>query len=254
MSDQAGGAGEEPAERPPDVTAAQVLQFVKDNFVVVSAAALLIGVALSTTFLASYLSVFDWHLLWFVQYPDIITFGLLALGIGSGSITILQGFAQGVLAGKTIKQRRSALIILVVLWAVITALGIWSAVHRGEGYFHILSGVAALGSAITLIFVVASYFEAAKPPTAVQCLFLLLFLVIIAGGLGRWLGDSVEETTAFNQDVHFRDQTLNDAKLVIVLSRHTVLLKDRILYVVPTSDITKFQTSHELIAIPKGGS
>jgi hypothetical protein len=108
MSDQAVASEQPPAAQPaPGLTAAQALQFIKDNFVLVSAAALLIGVALSTTFLAAYLSVFDWHLLWFVQYTDIITFGLLALGIVSGSITLLQGFVQTVLTGPTPAQRRS---------------------------------------------------------------------------------------------------------------------------------------------------
>jgi hypothetical protein len=43
-----------------------------------------------------------------------------------------------------------------------------------------------------------------------------------------------------------KDQTmLSDTKLVIVMSRNTVLLKDKVLYVVPTADITKFQTANK---------
>jgi hypothetical protein len=67
MANQANIADEKPAQEPHGLTVAQALQFIKDNFVLVSAAALPIGVALATTFLASYLSVFDWHLMWFVQ-------------------------------------------------------------------------------------------------------------------------------------------------------------------------------------------
>jgi hypothetical protein len=241
VSDQTGNADEKPADKPAGPTFAEVLQFIKDNFVLVSAAALLIGVALATTFLAAYLSEFDWHLLWFVQYADIITFGLLAVGIGSGSVTLLQGFVQAVLAGKTPEQRRSALIILAVLWTIGLALGVWGAVHRGEGYIHIVSGFAVLGSTIALIFVIASYFNAAKPPTATQCVLILLFLVLIAGGLGRWLGQSIDETSGFIQDVSMKDQTFTDVKVVMVMSRHTILLKDGVLFVVPTADITQFK-------------
>jgi hypothetical protein len=56
------------APPPIKLTASQVLQGIKDNFVVVSALAFIIGVTLATTFLASYLSVFDWHLILFIQY------------------------------------------------------------------------------------------------------------------------------------------------------------------------------------------
>jgi hypothetical protein len=227
----------------PGPTAKQLLEAIKDNFVLVSAAALLIGVSLATTFLAAYLSVFDWHLLWFVQYTDIITFGLLALGIASGSITLLQSAAQTVLGGRTPEQRRSGLIILVVLWIAGTALNIWGAVHSGQGYFHILSAVVTFGAAVALIFVIASHVEARMLPTALQCMFMLLLLLTISASLGRWLGESVQETASFNQDVAIKDQTLTDAKLVMVMARHTVLLKDGVLYIVPTGDITKFRTA-----------
>jgi hypothetical protein len=225
----------------PGPTAKQLLEGIKDNFVLVSASALLIGVSLATTFLAAYLSVFDWHLLWFVQYTDIITFGLLALGIVSGSITLLQGAVQSVLGGKTRGQRRSGLIILVVLWIAGTAFNIWAAIHRGEGYFP--SGVVAFGVAVTLIFIIASYIEARTLPNAVQFMFVMLLLVTCAASLGHWLGQSVKETADFNQDVAIKDQTLTNVRLVMVMSRHTVLLKDGVLYAVPTGDITKFRTA-----------
>jgi uncharacterized membrane protein YedE/YeeE len=235
---------EPPAALPPaGFTAGQALQFIKDNFVLVSAAAVLVGVALSMTFLAAYLSVFDWHLLWFVQYTDVITFGLLAVGIVSGSVTILQGFAQAVLGGRTPKERKNGLIIVVALVIAGTALGVWSAIHTGQGYFHIVTGTATLGAAMTVILVIASHIEARTLPNAVQSVFTVLLLITIAASLGRWLGESVEETATFNQDVYFKDQTLNNMKLVIVMSRHTVLLKDGVLYVVPTGDITKFRTA-----------
>jgi hypothetical protein len=61
---------------------------LKDNFAVISAAAVIVAVALAITFLVSYLLVFDWHLLWFVQYSDVLTFGLLALGLVVGVLGI----------------------------------------------------------------------------------------------------------------------------------------------------------------------
>jgi hypothetical protein len=66
---------------------------------------------------------------------------------------------------------------------------------------------------------------------------------LAAGGLGRWLGQSVDELNEFKQDVYFEDQTIANAKLVIVMSRHTVLLKDKVLYVIPTGEITQMRTA-----------
>jgi hypothetical protein len=231
-----------PTEPSPGPTMKQILEGIRDNFVLVSATALLIGVTLATTFLAAYLSIFDWHLIWFVQYTDIITFGLIALGIVSGSITSLQGLAQVFLGGATPKQRRVGLMIAVGLAIAGLAFDIWGSVHRGEGYSHIVSGGVAVGTALAIIFVVAAHVEARSLPSAIQCMWVLLLLVIGAGSLGRWLGESVKETSDFDQNIYLKDQTLNNVKLVIVMSRHTVLLKDAVLNIVPTGDIAKFQT------------
>ena len=243
MSNAEGTPPVEPLSQPaPGPTTKQLLEGIKDNFVLVSTAALLIGVALATTFITAYLSVFDWHLIWFVQYTDIITFGLLAVGVVSGSVTFLQSASQAVLGSATPKQRRAGLIIIVLLAVAGIAFNVWGAVRSGEGYFHILSGSVAFGTALAIIFVIAAHVEARTLPTAVQCMFMLLLLTTGAGSLGRWLGESVKETSDFNQDIYVKDQTLNNVKLVIVMSRHTVLLKDGVLYVVPTGDITKFRT------------
>ena len=99
--------GKEPTESPeqtsehsspPSITLSAVLAALKDNFTLVSTASLLISVSLATIFLSAYLSVFDWHLIWFVQYTDIITFGLLALAVLSGFVGFLLVAAQMVLA------------------------------------------------------------------------------------------------------------------------------------------------------------
>jgi len=57
----------------------------------------------------------------------------------------------------------------------------------------------------------------------------------------------VKENPDFNQDVYVKEQQLSNTKLIIVMSRHTVLLKEDVLYVVPTADITKFQTAAKSI-------
>jgi hypothetical protein len=67
---------EEPVRSVPIVeapsNASSAWPFLRDNFSVVSGLAVG-GVALSITFLFSYLSVFDWHLIVFIQYVDVIT-------------------------------------------------------------------------------------------------------------------------------------------------------------------------------------
>lgn len=244
--------GEQPSQAAAVLTTKQLLEVLKDNFVLLSASAVIMGIGLATIFLASYLSVFDWHLLWFVQYTDIVTFGLIAVGIIGGSFFVIQGAAQSVLGAAEIegKSRRTSIIIATVIFALLLASQLYFPIRHGEPHFHILFGAATLLSGVVLIYVIASHIRVGSVPTVGQVTSVILLAISCAGGLGQWLGRSIEETSEFDQDVSIKNEIIKSAKVIIVLSRHTVLLKDRILYVVPTGDITKFQTSHELITIP----
>jgi hypothetical protein len=246
MPDAIGEVLGQPAEQATaTVTPGQVLQVAKDNFVIVSATTVAFGVALATIFLASYLSIFDWHLLWFVQYTDIITFGLVALGILGGSLTLLQALAQTVLsaAENSGKVKRSRLRIAGLIFVLLSALILFGKIRRGEEYFHILFGATAIFIGVWLLLSVIEIITRRAWPTVGQVMFVMFFAVLNTICFGQWLGFSVKETSEFNQDIYLKDQTLNNAKLVIVMSRHTVLLKDGVLYVVPTADVAKFRTA-----------
>ncbi|TQF27645.1 hypothetical protein UNPF46_30510 [Bradyrhizobium sp. UNPF46] len=242
LSEQVTTEAPQLAPAKPAVTASQVIAFIKEYFVLVSAAALLLGVTLSTTFLAAYLSVFDWHLLWFVQYTDIITFGLLAVGVITGSLTFIQASAQTVLGlfGMKGKSQRAHAVFLFFFIAAIIAFQVWGARLNGDGYFHVLMGAMVLGLGIVIIMQVMGYVMAATFPNTTQAFWLILSLGFATVSLGQWLGYSVQES-AKGQEITLKDKTLSDVKVVLVMSRHTILLKDGMLYVVPTADITSFK-------------
>ena len=227
----------------PALTASEIIQALKDNFVVVSAVAVLMGVGLATTFLAAYLGVFDWHLLLFIQYTDIITFGLIAIGVLSGFIGLVQSVTQTYLSNRDAKDRGRALIYALVFLGVFVLLNAGVSIYSHEPYIHILLGGLALFFALCWLSFVVSIVAKGTWPTSFDVMLVFFFSLTMAIFCGQWLGTTVKETSTFNQDVYVKDQTLNDVKLVIMMSRHTVLSKDGVLYVVPTADITKFRTA-----------
>jgi hypothetical protein len=190
--------------------------------------------------------LFDWHLLWFVQYTDIITFGLLAVGIITGSLTFIQASAQTVLGlfGMKGKTQRAHAIFLFFFIAAIIGVEIWGAKKSGEGYFHILMGAMVLGLGIVLIMQIVGYVMTATLPNSTQTFFLILALGIATVSLGQWLGYSLQES-AKGQEITLKDKTLSDMKVVLVMSRHTILLKDDVLYVLPTADIAGFKVGDQ---------
>jgi hypothetical protein len=224
---------------------AAVLQFLTDNFAVVSGIAVVGGIGLSTIFLSAYLSYFDWHLLWFVQYTDILTFGLIAVGVVGGSLLFLQSASQTLIGVFTFGMagKRRWLIGLGLFVIAIVGLNVWDSIHRGEGYFHILFGALVLALGIVFILQMVLLAKAGKWPTATQITYTMVLIVTSTACLGQWLANSVSETSQFDQDVNFKNGSLTDAKLVMVMARQSIFLKDSVLYAIPTADIEQFRTA-----------
>lgn len=76
--------------------------------------------------------------------------------------------------------------------------------------------------------------------------------MIFSASFGQWLGLTIDESTK-GQDVVVKDMVLNDVKVIAILSRHTILLQNETILVVPTGDISQFksQTSTVEKVIPK---
>lgn len=227
-------------------------ELLRENLAVASALAITVGITLSTFFLFSYLSVFDWHLIWFVQYVDVISFGIVAVGLIGGSITVLNPLVYMWFNARKLESgsRKRWTIAAAIVILLFVALEIRGAVSQHQGYFHVISGVALVGAVILMIFATLSHLRAGTWPTLSQAASLSLLVLLITFGFGRWIADLVLESTVFDQDIRVRDQVMDNSKLVIVLSRFTILLKDNELRVVPTADISEFHSAHKLTIVP----
>jgi hypothetical protein len=225
-------------------TTSQIFQAVRDNFVVISGGAIVLGIVVATTFLTTYLTAFDWHLLWFVEYTDIITFGLLAVGIILGSLALVQSIIQAVLNLFQLEppSRRRWLWGSAIFAVVLVALTIWTAVHAGHGYFHIIWGIGALLLGCGIILLIGAYIRSGALPSVAQFVFLLLLIVSNAAAMGWWLGYSVLEVGTA-QEIKLKDGSFGATKVIIVMSRHTILLKDNDIFVVPTGDVLQFHST-----------
>ena|ERR1700733_2225722 len=248
MSDQADGTPEAQLVQPIPtlpLTAAHVLQAVKDNFVMVSAGAAMAGVVLATTFFAGYLSVFDWHLLWYVQYTDLLTVGIVALGIASGSVVLLQTWTQNLLQLVTMdkRQRQWWVVVWSLLILSLVIEHVWNTAHQGEAVLHIFFGMLVLVTAIGLIFMIAVFVIGGQWPDVKAHLMLFTVAVLLSLFFGQWLGFSLKESGK-SQEIAIKDTVITDVKVIAVLARHTILLtKDKSILVVPTADISQFKSA-----------
>jgi len=161
----------------------------------------------------------------------------------SGSLATLQGATHTLVNVRKMDGRKKKRWIYTICFLVgtITALNVWSEIHNGQPYWHTLFGSLVLGLGIFLILWVVSLISAGTWPTALQCMMLILSCIMGSISFGQWLGFTVQEAGK-GEDVTVKDKVLSDVKVVAVLARHTILLQDKFILVVPTADISQFKS------------
>ena len=139
------------------------------------------------------------------------------------------------------KLKKIPLIVMSLLVLGYVGFDVYTEIKNGNAVSHVINGAVLVLLAVLLVLIVADELAGGDWPSVRQVMFLLFIASIDTVFFGQWLAHSVRETSYFNQDVSIKGETMSDVKVVIVMSRHTVLLKDDVLYVVPTADISKFR-------------
>ena len=204
----------------------EILQFIKENFVVVSGLAIVIGIALSTMFLSAYLTVFDWHLIWFIEYTDILTFGLIGIAVIGTSYVFLDPLVRTVLGLGIFNGKRAwkGLLIFVGFWTLLYALLLFAQYRSAEPHYqYITAAWLSVIGVLALVVTPALYLRSRVWPSVGQIIAILASATFGVLSFGQWLGYSMLYSQ-FNQDVHLKGTTLSNVKLVAVLTRHTILL------------------------------
>lgn len=227
----------------------QLFELAKDSFALVSALAVVAGVVLATVFLYGYLNVFDWRLLWLIQYPDILTFALVAIGVVGGSATFLPNAIETVIYTGIARGRPNWLFmsIIGVMVVLLLGLGIYGEYNRPDPhYLHFFYGrfcilIVAFGTVM-----IARMYHFGAWTNAGAWAWASVSAIFGAYIFGTWLGYSVLETSGRTYDLYLKDSTINDAKLVLMMSHHTIFYKDKSVYVVQTDAVKEIVNSPPL--------
>jgi hypothetical protein len=214
-----------------------VLQFAKEYFVLVSALVVVTGVFLATVFLYGYLSVFDWHLIWIVQYQDILTFALVAVGLVAGFSTLVPIVLQTLQTGFTKENLVSVLAgvsgIIIVLGLSIFAEYSSPDPHYQRFVFAGMSITSLVGLAI-FISVPASF---PRWPGPLEAAWIFAFGILVPFSLGQCLGYYILEERGLGYDIYMKNETLAGARIVMATSHHMIVYSNKIIYIVPTNDV-----------------
>ncbi len=228
------------------------VRFLSENATLVSAFGLFAGVSLSLTALCAYLSVFDWGLIWIVEYADIIKFSLFGLAAFIASNAIMLTFLA---VTNLLKWRlegdnysRKLLIIwgslLLVMFLVAYVDNVSGGSPRAEFAKNVIISFIFLPMAIVALGEI--YIAFIRSDFGAVC-FLFLWLMCAATEFGSTLGIYIRDisprlaSVVLNRDAGSLE--FNGVKIIMFLSHHLIMLDTRGIIVIPASIVQQLTYS-----------
>ena len=221
-----------------------VFENVRENFGPISAVAGLTALLGSTVFLYGYLLVFDWRLIWVIEYSDVIKFGLIIFAVLTGSVTFLQGYATdayNAVFNEDPKKRLWWAKFVTFMFFLSFVPKIWSDETSEVHYYmlHIMLHVSVL--LIGGVTIMAVYrFRSWKIRTPQDWANDAVWVVVVLSIFGQTFGYYSRDMDGFKHDVILKGVEMKNVGVVMITSHHTVLYSDKgDVIVVPSTDVNQ---------------
>ena len=220
--------------------------FATKHFAVLSVAITVFGATMAIIFIAAYLRVFDWKIIWVIEYADVLKIGLIVVALFSGfAYFIWSSASDAILLSNTQRDRSSLVWLFGLLLIGCISLGIYlyEDYHSTEPHYelHVWMHFAIL--ALFLLFFIPMNMAKAFPNfTAKEAARLIFVFVAMVSTLGTAFGYYTRDTSGFNHDIFLKKGELHDVGLVMLTSHHVVLYsKQKTVIVIPSDDVMRLE-------------
>ncbi len=221
-----------------------MLDFITKYFAVLSAAMTGLAASISMAFLFGYLSVFDWSLIWLIEYPDILKFWLIGVAILSTSITVIFGTFDNVYKWliANVTYQRIVIFILIAMLVINLAYELYYSSGRQIKEYHIYSFVSYL-SLLLIAFVGFTVYKHKYNINMWDAGMLFSSFILIMYLFGHTYGLKVRDIDNTKHEIVLRDpklqHTLSDAIVILITSHHTVVKVGQSVVALPSGDIAQ---------------
>ncbi|MDO8980305.1 MAG: hypothetical protein Q7V17_13835 [Afipia sp.] len=230
-----------------------MFDFLTRNFVVISAIIVAIASTLTMLFLVAYLSLFDWSLIWLIEYSDLTKFFLLAAALLSVlALLSIQFLPQlDLWMNQNLPYRRwfLAALILVFLGQPLYSLysdfrAAGSTPQNAPAYsgLKLACYIAALGT----IWAFVQHRSDWKKRNWHKMLLDIGLVGVFVGLLGITFAVYVKDESTLVRTITTKAQTYKNAKIILLLSHHIAFAEGNRVIVVPTAEITEMVSTQAL--------
>jgi hypothetical protein len=200
------------------------------------------AVVFSTLFLYAYLSIFDWRLIWIIDYSDIFKVGLVAVAVLSSVIIVLLAGLQTLLGVFELKERARTRQIWFLIILGVLVLGSWLFLQwwQPAPYEWYKAWLSAAIFVLLICFVIARIITHGLPITAHNIVLLCGFTVTTAAVAGSTFGTVTKYSGGLRYNVFAKDNLeLVDVRMVLFTAHHVVFYSGNQVIVLPTADIVR---------------
>jgi prepilin signal peptidase PulO-like enzyme (type II secretory pathway) len=184
----------------------RVLDFLTKHFLVLSSVVIGVASAISMLFLAAYLAVFDWSLIWLIEYTDLAKLFLIGTALLSSVISMMLNYLYNLLMWlqHQVKNYKWIVIVGLALSALVGAVSIYYDIKTANGHTE---------------------YHAFRLASTVLGVFLIYLLL-------------TDVSKDFNQ-ITTKNETFENAKIIVMLSHHLAFFSERRVIVIPAADLVK---------------
>jgi hypothetical protein len=223
---------------------ATAFEFATKHFAILSVGIGVLGAAMAVIFIAAYLRVFDWRLIWIIEYSDVLKIGLIVVALLSGfSYWIWSGTRNAIDLHKHRGDPSWAWVHLTgaLLWCISLGMFLYWDYRSPEPHYGLhLSLHFAILAVIGLAMLPMDVSRDFPNLTAPQIAWLFFLMVANISGIGSAFGYYTRDTSGFSHDVFLTREELHDVGLVMLTSHHVVLYtKEHTVIVIPSGDVIK---------------
>jgi hypothetical protein len=219
-----------------------MFDYLTKHFLVLSTITIAVGSAISMLVLSAYLSVFDWTLIWMIEYSDLTKLFLIGTALISSIITTLiwQAMDAYTWIVKKAPGRKKVLTVIVIMFLLLNGYSIYRDIRTDDVrlMYHAFRTVSSL---LFVWLVVRSFADYQSWILRHWTTILndLAFLAFCLGIFGATFGYYVRDVSENTREVSTANEIFTDAKIIMILSHHVAFLSRQQVMVIPSTEILR---------------
>jgi hypothetical protein len=220
------------------------MEWLTKHFAVVSAVLVFVAGTASVSFLFAYLSVFDWRLIWLIEYSDLAKLFLLFGALISSFAWLIMNIGQNYFPSQRV-ERRTMLISLGILgglFLVSFGVDIYNDFHANNDLMLYHSNLTACWLVVMAVcFLIFEWRHLLLKGDWSAIWPIISLMVVLVPVAGSTYGRYVKEIAEPHVTIWSKREEFPNTRIIVWFSHHVAFYTGQKVIVLPTGDVAQME-------------